>query len=172
MKVLDILLLVLLLIGAWNGYKKGLLVQILSFLALIVAIISAFKLLHWGIEYLSPHFEGSNIVPFITFTLLFFLVFFLIYLLSRALKKVINYTLLGTFDNYAGALLGVCEAAFGLSLLLWLFRNSGTGIPASYTTGTFLYPELLNFAPNVVSWASYIIPFQDIFPSIKKTLRS
>jgi membrane protein required for colicin V production len=171
LKILDIILLVLLLVGAWNGYKKGLLLQILSFFALIIAIISAFKLLHSGIEYLSPHFEGSSFVPFLAFILIFIIVFFLIYLFSRLLKKIVSYTLLGKFDKYAGAFLGVCEMAFALSLMIWLSHNSRIDLPRSYTAGAFLYPELIGFAPKIVSWVSYVIPFQDIFPSIKKTLR-
>jgi membrane protein required for colicin V production len=171
LKILDIFLLLLLLIGAWNGYKKGVLLQILSFFALIIAIISAFKLLHTGIEYLAPHFEGSSIVPFLAFILIFLLVFFLVYLLSRLLKKIVSYTLLGRFDQYAGALLGICEMAFGISLLIWLCHHSEVDLPKSYTVGALLYPELIGFAPKVVSWVSYVIPFQDIFPSIKKTLQ-
>jgi membrane protein required for colicin V production len=171
LKILDIFLLALLLVGAWNGYKKGLLLQILSFFALIIAVISAFKLLHSGIEYLAPHFEGSSFVPFLAFILIFVLVFFLIYLLSRLLKKIISYTLLGKFDKYAGALLGACEMAFGLSLMIWLCHHSRIELPRSYTMGAFLYPELIGFAPKVVSWVSYVIPFQDIFPSIRKTLQ-
>jgi membrane protein required for colicin V production len=171
LKILDIFLLLLLLLGAWNGYKKGVLLQILSFFALIIAIISAFKLLHTGIEYLAPHFEGNSFVPFLAFISIFLLVFFLIYLLSKLLKKIVSYTLLGRFDQYAGALLGVCEMAFGISLLIWLCHYSEVELPKSYTTGALLYPELIGFAPKVVTWVSYVIPFQDIFPSIKKTLQ-
>jgi membrane protein required for colicin V production len=171
LKILDIFLLILLLIGAWNGYKKGLLLQVLSFFVLIIAVISAFKLLHSGIEYLAPHFKGSSFVPFIAFILIFLLVFFAIYLVSRLLKKVVDYTLLGKFDKYAGALLGMCEIAFGLSLIIWLCHHSTIELPRSYTAGAFLYPELIGLAPKIVSWVSYVVPFQDIFPSIKKTLQ-
>jgi membrane protein required for colicin V production len=171
LKIVDIVLILLLLFGAYRGYQKGLLLEILTFFALIIAIISAFNLLHAGVKFLSNYFESSKILPYISFILIFLLVFIGIFFLSKALKKIVDYTLLGRFDKYAGALLGACEIAFGISMILWLSHNAHIDMPRSYTNGTFLYPNLVAFAPKLVSWISYVIPFQDIFPAVKQTIQ-
>lgn len=171
MKIVDIVLILILLFGAYRGYQKGLLLEILTFLALIIAIISAFHLLHSGVQFLSNYFKDSKLLPFIAFIIIFILVFMGIFFLSKVLKKIVDYTLLGRFDKYAGAILGVCEIAFGVSMILWLCHNAHVDLPRSYTNGTFLYPNLIAFAPKVVSWVSYVIPFQDIFPAVKRTIQ-
>lgn len=172
MKVLDIILLILLAIGAYSGYKKGLFLEIVTFLALIIAIISSFKLLNTGIEFLKKSWGWESVlIPFICFILIFCLVFFGIHLFGKALKKVMDYTLLGTADNFAGAGLGILKMAFGVSILLWLATAASLEFPKEYTEGSFIFMPLVEFAPTMVHWVSYVIPFQDIFPSIKKVLQ-
>lgn len=162
----------LILIGAYAGYKKGLLIEILSFLAFIIAIISAFKLMHLGVELITDHTSADNsTLPYIAFVLIFIIVFVTIFLLSKVLKRIIDVTLLGSFDSWAGALLGACKTAFGISLLLWLTYHAKIEIPGSYISDAVVYPQLIPFAPKVVSWVSNVIPFQDIFPLIKHSLK-
>jgi membrane protein required for colicin V production len=171
LKIVDIVLILILLFGAYRGYQKGLLSEILSFLALIIAVISAFHLFHSGVEFLSTYFKESKLLPFMAFIFIFIVVFVGILFLSKVLKKIINYTLLGIFDKYAGAILGACQIAFSVSMILWLCHNAHLDMPRQYTNGTFLYPNLISFAPKVVSWVSYVIPFQDIFPAVKRTIQ-
>lgn len=172
MKAIDIILLVLILLGAYSGYKKGLLIEILTFFAFIIAIVSAFKLMHVGVDFLSTDPEkAGGVLPYIAFLLIFIIVFLGIFFLSKLLKKILDFSLLGSFDSWAGALLGACKMAFGISLFLWLTFYAKIELPTNLITDAVIYPQLLPFAPNVVGWVSYIIPFQDIFPLIKHTLQ-
>jgi membrane protein required for colicin V production len=172
LKVVDIIILLLLALGAYGGYKKGLFVAVVTFIALIIAIVSSFRLLQTGIEFLEKELQWESVlIPYIAFVLIFFLVFFLIFLMARAIRKAMNYTLLGSIDNLAGGLLGVVEAAFAVSLLLWLSRAASITIPHEYTNDSFLLNPLTDFAPSTVQYVSYVIPFRDIFPSIQKLLQ-
>lgn len=169
MKIVDIILALLLIFGAWRGFRKGLFLEIITFLAFIVAIVSAFKLLNTGMEYLQNEWGWQTmLLPFIAFIAIFVLVFFAIHLLGKVLKKIVDYTLLGSIDNLVGAGIGILKMAFALSLVLWLTRVADLEIPKHYTENTWLFPTLIDFAPHVVHWISYVIPFQDIFPAIKK----
>jgi membrane protein required for colicin V production len=163
---------VIILFGGYTGYKKGLVVEILTFFAFIIAIISAFKLTHLVVLLLSKNTEGPNrTLPYIAFLLIFILVFIGIYLLSKFLKKILNYSPLGMFDNWAGAILGCCKMAFGISLFLWLTYNAKIQFPKDLISDCVIYPTLIPFAPNVVRFVSHVIPFQDIFPLIKNCLQ-
>lgn len=172
MKLLDVFLILLLIVGAYTGYKKGLLVEILSFLALIIAIVSAFNLTHLAVTYFSDKKTPEKYLPFICFVAIFILVFACILLLSRFLKTILDFTLLGRFDSWAGALLGTCKMAFGLSVLMWLMHYARIDFPSSYISGTYVYPKILPFAEQVVKVTSYLVPFQDIFTIVKKSLQA
>jgi len=171
MKVIDIILVIVILAGAYKGFKNGFLLEITSFFSFIIAIISAFKLLHTGIAWLSPHMEkGSTMVPYVAFILIFLVVFVGIFLFTRMLKRIIDYSVFGTADNIVGALFGMMEMAFVISMILWLTHQARIEFPKDYVSGTVIYPKLVPFATQVVGWVSYVVPFQDIFPSIKEAL--
>ncbi|MBX9852840.1 MAG: CvpA family protein [Cytophagaceae bacterium] len=170
MKIIDILLIILILVGAYLGYKKGLLVEVLTFFAFIIAIISAFKVMHLAVSWFFPEKNPDSILPFISFIIIFLLVFIAMFFLAKFLKKILDYTLLGKFDSWAGAIVGACKMAFGISLLLWLIYHAQIPIPGSVISDSVIYPNLVSFAPKVVAWVSYIIPFQDVFALIKQSL--
>lgn len=153
------------------GFRKGLLLEIVTFLALVIGIISAFKLLNSGIELIRNTWGWDSIlIPYLAFILIFIVVFFLIHLLGKALKKILDFTLLGSADNFAGAVLGIVKMAFGISLLLWLTRAASIELPPQVTADSVLLTPLIEFAPRITSWISYVIPFQDIFPAIANIL--
>lgn len=170
MKIIDIAILLLILFGAYRGFKKGLLVEIISFLALIIGVVSALKLTHSGMTYFFGSNTSSKWLPFLVFLLIFLLVFFGIFLLGKLLKQVLDYTLLGQVDNLIGALLGAAKVAFGVSLILWLMFYTQINFPQNITADAVIYPKCLDFAPLVVKWISHVIPFQDIFPLVQKSL--
>lgn len=168
MKIIDIVIALLLLLGAYQGYKKGLLVEIISLLAFIIAVVSAFKLMHDGIHFLTPYLkEYSRILPFSAFIFIFLIVFISIQLLGRLLKKTISYSLLGKFDSYAGGVFGLISSAFALSLIIWLVNISSIDVPSHVIKEAYIYEFLTLFAPRMISMVSHVIPFQDIFSSVK-----
>lgn len=170
MVIVDFVILVLLAIGAYKGYKDGMLVTILSFLAFIIGILAAFKLMDTGMKFLGKYVANNQLLPFISFVVIFILVYILIILFSKFLKNTLNYTLLGRFDEVAGAILGIVKMAFGISLLIWLIDVIHLNYMVNIFKGSFFYPYLVQFAPKLVSWVSHVIPFQDIFNSIKQTI--
>lgn len=171
MKVIDIIFIIILLFGAYRGFRSGLFLEIVGFFAFIFAILTAFKLLNTGIAFIKDNWETDTILlPYISFILIFCLVFFAIHLLSKGLKKIMDYTLLGKADNFAGALLGILKFSFAVSVLLWLTRAASIEFPPSVIQESFLYDPLVEFAPQVVYYVGYIIPIQDIFPAIQGLL--
>src|SRR6187402_3330015 len=119
MTIADVIIIILLGIGAYKGYKDGFLVTVISFLAFIIAIIAAFKLMDTCMKFLKVYIGDNKVLPFISFVVVFVLVYIAVFLLSRFLKSVINQTLFGKFDEAVGALFGIFKIAFGISLLLW-----------------------------------------------------
>ena len=107
MNTVDIVLLIILLIGAIQGFRKGFVMEIVSILALILAIFVGFKLLYEGISFLRDQFHLSgNFLPYLSFILLFIGTILLVNIIGKAVKKLLDLTLLGGVDNIAGGILG------------------------------------------------------------------
>lgn len=153
------------------GYKKGLLLEIIGILAFILAIIGGFKLMELGITYLQEHIEGMDRwLPFISFLVIFIAIILLVTMLGKALKKLIDMTLLGGFDNFAGAIVGVFKWAIGVSIVLWLLANFGVVLPGQ-DEDLVLYPYLAALGPKLIEWLNFVLPFaQEMLESIKEML--
>ena len=169
MKTLDIILLIPLVFGAYLGFKKGLLLEIVSLVALVVAIIGAFKLLDFGMEVLQPYFESwEQALPIISFVLLFVGILLIVNLIGKIVKKILDMTLLGGLDNFAGSVIGLLKWAFGVSLVLWLGESINISVSADMAEGTYIYPIVASIAPFVVELISSYMPFiQDVFNQLK-----
>lgn len=160
MIIIDIILLTILLIGAFKGYRRGFLLEIIAIGALLLGIIGGLRLLHWGMEILSDYFEiHSQLLPYITFIVIFIGIILLVNLLGKAMKKIIDMTLLGNFDDIAGAVIGIIKWAFGLSVILWISNRFGITIPEHLTDSSRIYPWIEDFAPSIVGYLTGIFPF-------------
>ncbi|HEX8545635.1 MAG TPA: CvpA family protein [Cytophagaceae bacterium] len=169
----DIILIGLLALGFYQGYKKGLIVELITIFAFIVGIISAFRLLHRGIELLRPYIHSERWIVPAAFVLIFAGVYFGISLFGKRLKSVIHSTPLGKADNAAGGILGLIKMAFSLSVLIWIFKNIGLdNFYRDYVQKSYIYPLLSEFAPALTKYITYIIPFQDIFALVKEQLKT
>ncbi len=171
MKTLDIILLIPLVFGAVLGFKKGLLLEIFGVLAFVLAIIGGFKLMEVGMVYLSEYFEDfDQLLPFISFILIFLAIILLVNMLGKLLKKAIDMTLLGGFDKFAGAILGLVKWAIGISILLWLVNNFGIELPGQ-DEDLVLYPFLTELGPKLIASLDVVLPFaKEMLESIKELL--
>lgn len=170
MNTVDIVLLIILVIGAIKGFRKGFVMEIVSIVALILAIFVGFKLLYEGISFLQDQFQLSgNFLPYLSFILLFIATILLVNVIGKAIKKVLDLTLLGGIDNIAGGILGLLKWGFGLSALLWIFNYFEINPLEKYVDGAVVYPFVVTIAPNVISFIASILPFSgDILDSAEK----
>jgi membrane protein required for colicin V production len=171
LKTLDIILLVPLIFGAVMGFRKGLLLEVVGILAFVLGIIGGFKLMELGMTYLDDYFEDfDHLLPFISFLVIFLGILLLVNLLGKAVKKVVDMTLLGGVDKFAGAVVGMAKWAIGLSLILWLTDNFGIRLPGQ-DEDLVLYPYLAELGPNLIKSLSVILPFaEEMVESIKELI--
>ena len=171
MKLLDIILLIPLLFGAWSGFRKGLLLEIIGILAFVLGIVGGFKLMEWGMTCLRHYFEGlDHLLPFISFIIIFLAILLLVNMAGKALKKLLDVTLLGGADKFAGAVVGLAKWAIGLSLLLWLTHHFGLQLPGQ-NEELVLYPYLTRLAPGLIQSMSVVMPFAEgMIESIKQLI--
>lgn len=161
MKLMDVLILLPLLWGAVHGYRKGLLIEIIGILGMVVAMVLGFKFLGLGMEILTPYFsEGlaKRILPYVGFSAIFFPTIFLLNQFGYTIRRSLRYSILGTFDSFAGAMIGVFTWVFGISVFFWLVDMVGIKIPEHRTSDTYLYPLVVPVAPHVITKALSWMP--------------
>ena len=161
MKTLDILILIPLVWGAYNGYRKGLLVEVVAVIAFLVAMIVGFKFLSFGIDLLAPYISvevARRLLPWMGFSVIFFPTVFMVNQIGFSLRRSLRYTILGTFDSLAGAAVGIFTWIFGISVMIWLLTWMGIPMPARHTQQTYIYPMIVPVAPKVMDATSGWIP--------------
>lgn len=127
MKVLDIVVLLMLLLGAIIGFKKGFIKTMVSLVGIILVIVVSFYLKNPIADFLirympffnfGGYFEGVSALNILLYETLAFLVVFIILScvlgiiinITGIIEKLLNVTIvLGVFSKILGALAGVLE---------------------------------------------------------------
>lgn len=156
--IIDFIILLPLLWGAYRGFKKGLIMELVSIIAFILGIVLGFKLMEVGIQYLEPH-VSNKMVPYISFILIFILVVIGVNLLGKVLKKVITISLLSIVDKIGGVLFGITLWGIAVSLILWLSVRAGVQIPSNITDGSISFDFFKSAGPYVIDATASVIPF-------------
>lgn len=178
MPVFDIFLLIPIALGAFNGYKKGLLIEIFGIAAFVAAIIIGFKFLYLGAGIVEDIMGADRLKwlsPYLSFFVVFLPSLFLIRQIGLLMKKAIRITFLGVLDGLFGAVLGAVTAAFGISIFIWIIEKVGIRIPESTLAESKLYDFVKGFAPRIISlisnwlpggnWIEYLEELKDKFKS-------
>lgn len=146
-------------LGAIGGFKKGFILEIITLLALILAVIGGFHFLHWGMSVLTENFQLSGkFLPFLAFLLIFVGIVFIVNAIGQVVKKVIHMAFLGGLDRIAGALLGAVKFVFFFSVVIWAFQIFGVELPQHLQDDSFLYTYVVAVAPATVELFGFIIP--------------
>jgi len=162
----DILIIVIVLLGAYKGYKDGFLMGIATLAALILGIFIAFKFISEGMEFLQERFNADKaVLPYLAFLLIFVVVVVLVNMLGKFLRHSIDKTFLGRLDEGFGAVLGAFRTLFMLSVVLWIVDSFRIDLPRHWTEDSFMYPFTAHLAPTIAGWLAQFLPFfEEIFP--------
>ncbi len=153
MNFLDLFILIPVAFGAWNGYRKGLLIEVVGVVAFVLASIVGFKFFSFGIDLLAPYISAEvarRVLPFLGFSIIFFPTVYLVNQVGFALRRAMKFSVLGTVDSVAGAATGLFTWVFGISVLFWLLSFTGVKLPPAYTNHALLYPRVQPVAPWVM----------------------
>ncbi|MBL7876393.1 MAG: CvpA family protein [Cyclobacteriaceae bacterium] len=160
MSKFDIVVAIILLVGTVLGYKRGFLLELFFLIALVLGVFVGFKLMSWGVEYLSQKFNADTaILPYISFALIFIIVVVVVTFLGGRIKNSIDKTFLGRMDAAAGAVLGLLKYAFSISIILWLVDSFKISLPESWVSDSILYPVVAHVAPTIASFFGDFLPF-------------
>ena len=163
MNLLDAIIAVPIVFGAFKGFQKGFLMEFVTFVALGFAIIASFYFMNKGVLYLEPYLGEHSLLPVFSFVLIFLAVLIGVYYLGKALKAILDITLFGTLDSFLGGILGVLKWAFVFSIFLWLFDKGNIFLPQSLTNESLLFPYLSSYAPSLIGYITEMLPMTSDF---------
>ena len=123
MNYIDILLTIPLLIAAWKGFKKGLIIEIFSLIALIGGIWGG---LHYSVQ-AEPKIKEligtEEYTQQISFLIVFIAVAIGVYFLGKLLEKIVSLVALGFANKMLGLFFSTLKTAYILSVVTVLFLS-------------------------------------------------
>jgi membrane protein required for colicin V production len=161
----DVIVICLILFGAYRGYKQGFLMELFSLLAIVLGILGAFKLLGVALIFLSDRFDiDEKILPYVAFGVVFLIIVVVVTLIGKTLRLSIDKSFLGRVDEIAGSLLGAVKTLFMVSVALWIFSSLKIGFADQWSESSRLKPWVSQFAPAITEWIGEYVPvFRDLF---------
>ena len=127
MTTLDIILLVLIGIGAVLGFMKGFLRQLAGLLGLVAGLLVAKALyVHVADEVFSQVTDNMGLARGLAFVAIWLLVPLLFLLVASLLTKLMEAVSLGWINRLLGAVLGAAKYALVISLLLMVVDHFDT----------------------------------------------
>ena len=155
MGTIDIVLLILFIPGITRGFYRGVVLQLVSLLAVVVGCIVASRFAN-GLSELALH-QFTEVDPklmyVICFALLFLLSAIVMSVLGRLFTKLIHFASLGWLNRVLGAVFSIFISAFVLGLLISLFEglNSSWQIADPETFKDLrVWPFLRDFACGIL----------------------
>lgn len=109
MNFLDIIIICIIVLFLLRGFFRGLVQEILSLIAVVLAIFLASSFNHLLVPHLKLYIESDITVSALSYSIIFFGTLILVWLLTKLLKSVLEISLLGWLDRTAGGVFGLIE---------------------------------------------------------------
>lgn len=167
--MIDVTYVILIIIAAFKGMRKGLIVALFSILAFVAGLAAALKLSAAVAARLST--EVSPVfkwLPMLSFFIVFILVAFLVNLGGRVIQKTVETFLLGWINRVGGMVLYIALYTFIFSILLF-FATQLNLVNTSTIASSFFYPYIQPLGPRVINGIGELIPFfKNMFGELQK----
>lgn len=153
MNYIDIILVILLLLAAINGFRKGLIAEIASLAALILGIWGAIKFSYVTSEFLIENFDlKTDYLNIISFVVTFIVIVILVHIVGNVVNKLVDTVMLGFVNKLAGLVFGILRSALILSILLVVFNKIDEDmeiLSPETKENSRMYEPIRSFAPTI-----------------------
>lgn len=124
MNYLDIIIAIILLLFGFKGFRRGLIIEVVTLLALVVGLYGAMHFSDFTAERLVEYIEVKpEYLNTIAFVLTFILLVIIVNLIGRAASKLANTLELGFLDKIGGFVFGAAKGLLLCSVFVVVFNN-------------------------------------------------
>jgi membrane protein required for colicin V production len=159
--LIDIVIFLLISWGAYKGYQKGFLTELLSIVFFIALLIGSFALINWGFSALSQQTTVGRFTKathFCVFVTVYFIISIIISRIDRRMQDSSKYEVFEGVDSFVGLILGTFKYTFALSILAEMLTTVGIFNRAEMNNTVF-YPMLTRLFDFFFEIGNAISPF-------------
>src|SRR5690554_5016032 len=124
MNFVDIIIIVPLIYAAWVGFRKGLVIEVFTLLALLVGIYAGIHFSDWTSKLIvdSIDIEGKYL-PVVAFTITFLAVGAMVFFAGKMIERMLKVVNLSPVNKILGLFFGVIKMIYTLSILIILIET-------------------------------------------------
>lgn len=149
MNAVDIAMLILLLLSAFSGFRRGFVLEIAGIFGAVVALGVAhleYPDVRATLQQFAPNSPWLTVVAYL---IVFLVVWGAIVILARKIRSLLRLMMLGWLDRLGGALIGLIQGALLVELLLYFARRVPSGDLRHLANHAALAPAFLSVMPLV-----------------------
>ncbi len=167
--LIDIITLLLLIMAIYKGWNRGLIVAILSFLALVLGVMAALKLSASTAKWLEGSVDvTAKWMPVLAFLLVFIVVVVLVNIIARVLEHTAEMLMLGGLNKVGGILLYSLGYMICWSILLFYIGKTNL-IKAETLNNSVSYSIIAPWGPRLVeAIGSWIPALKDMYADVSR----
>lgn len=145
----DVLILVVLVLGALQGLRQGFVIQLATIFGALIALGIArveYHPVRQVLHGLAPHSPWLTVVSYL---IVFLVVWAVIIVVARVLRRLMRLFLLGWMDRLGGMVVGILQGALLIELLLYLGKHLPNHELRHLTAHATLAPLFLDAVPYI-----------------------
>ncbi len=147
---LDVIIILLIMGGAFWGYLRGLLAEIIALTGVFVGILSASRFYLVAAKALMPVLRDEVITTFIAFIVIYLLSILAFFLIHLLIKSNMAGGAIGVGSRFSAALVGALKSAVFVSMIIFLVIFFW-GADNDFTSGSRIVPRFLPYCETVVT---------------------
>lgn len=160
MNYIDIIIIILIILSAFGGYKNGLITELASLAALILGIWGAIHFSDITTGLLIKYFDlKSEHLNIISFGVTFIVIVILVHIVGNVVNNMVDSGMLGVTNKLGGMVFGILRSILFLSIVLMVFDRIDKDVEIlseDVKSKSRMYEPIRNVAPS-------IFPFIDIW---------
>ncbi len=167
--IVDLVFAVLMVLAVIQGCRRGLIVAVFSFIAIIVGLAAALKLSAAVAKHIGHAVKISDKwLPIISFILVFIVVILLIRLGAKAIQRITETVMLGWVNRLGGIILYAAIYTTVLSIFLFYAKQIKIIKPETIQASV-TYPFIKPWGPKAIDSLAVVIPFfKDMFTELEQ----
>ena len=154
MSILDIIFIIPVVWLAYSGFKKGLIIELSTLVALLLGIFVSLHFSDVTAEFLRESLEmKTQYLKLISFIITFVLVVIAVNLIGKLIERLVDIVALGFLNKCAGGVFGVVKAVFFLSFIIFFIEKADKKkmiLSEDLTENSIFYPYIQPLAPTVI----------------------
>ncbi|BDD03098.1 CvpA family protein [Aureibacter tunicatorum] len=175
MEIIDLILLGIILFGAFRGFKKGLLIEAFSLAVVIIGFWGAYRFSGAFGKYIEQYVNLPD-ERYVSYALFFVVLIGIIWvgiLAAKALKASLSVSLIGSADRFMGAVLGFLKWLLGLSLFIWVLNFIDIKLPKEIVGKSLLYGPIQKIVPSLFEKSTDLLPKSEkVIEELKERMKN